>query len=79
MLKIGVIRWKGRCPKHPGYSPEIDGLGGIRGECQRCEMLLEIYGHHAALIQLIRQFGTRPDVKSRSRQLESEKQMSFDI
>ena len=61
MLKIGSIRWKGRCLKHAGYNPEIDGLGGIRGGCKRCEMLLEIYTHHASLVRLLREFGTRPE------------------
>jgi hypothetical protein len=73
MVKIGAVRWKGRCPKHPRYSPERDGRGGIRGGCQRCEMLLEIYTHHAALVRLIREFGTRsvpdPDVSNADRQM----------
>jgi hypothetical protein len=65
MLKIGSVRWKGRCSKHPRYNPEIDGLGGIRGGCIRCEMLLEIYSHHASLVRLIRQFGSRPEASER--------------
>jgi hypothetical protein len=66
MLKIGVVRWKGRCSKHPRYNPEMDGLGGIRGGCRRCEMLLEIYTNHTSLVRLIREFGTRADVRTRS-------------
>jgi hypothetical protein len=66
MLKIGSIRWKGRCQKHPGYVPEVDGLGGIRGGCTRCHMLLDIYTHHAALLRLMREFGTRPDSRMKS-------------
>jgi hypothetical protein len=65
MLKIGSIRWKGRCHKHPGYSPEVDGLGGIRGGCKRCELLLEIYAQHGALVRLMREFGSRADARSR--------------
>jgi hypothetical protein len=61
MLKIGSIRWKGRCHKHSGYNPEVDGLGGIRGGCKRCEMLLEIYMQHTSLVRLIREFGSRSD------------------
>jgi len=61
MLKIGVIRWKGRCAKHPRYHPETDGLGGIKGGCRRCEMLLDIFNHHRSLTQLVREFGTRPE------------------
>ena len=66
MLKIGVVRWKGRCSKHPRYSPETDGMGGIRGGCRRCEILLEIYTHHSSLVRLIREFGTRSEVSART-------------
>lgn len=78
MLKIGSIRWKGRCHKHPGYVPEIDGLGGIRGGCTRCHLLLEIYTHHAALTRLMREFGARADNRRRSpAELDAERQMSL--
>ena len=65
MLKIGSIRWKGRCHKHPGYSPEEDGLGGIRGGCTRCALLLDIYTQHGTLVRLMREFGSRADVRQR--------------
>lgn len=65
MLRIGSIRWKGRCHKHPGYTPEVDGLGGVRGGCKRCELLLDIYTQHAALVRLIREFGTRTESKAK--------------
>jgi hypothetical protein len=78
MLKIGSIRWKGRCHKHPGYNPEIDGQGGIRGGCRRCELLLEIYASHSTLVRLMREFGVRPDsAKSRVVNSEAERQLSF--
>jgi hypothetical protein len=77
VLKIGAIRWKGRCSKHQRYNPETDGLGGIRGGCVRCELLLEIYGHHSALVRLIREFGTRPEVKPKARAAGSDRQMSL--
>jgi hypothetical protein len=56
MLKIGTIRWKGRCTRHPQYDPQ-EGEGGIRGACSRCYALLEIYQHHRRLMELIRTFG----------------------
>jgi hypothetical protein len=59
MLKVGSVRWKGRCARHPRYDPAVDGLGGIRGGCRRCEMLLEIWQHHSQMVRLIREFGTR--------------------
>jgi hypothetical protein len=75
MLKIGVIRWKGRCPKHPRYHPQKDGLGGIKGGCRRCELLLEIYNQHSLLIRLVREFGTRPDPKPRVQESQADPQM----
>ena len=63
MLKIGSVRWKGRCGKHPRYDPEIDGLGGIRGGCSRCDMLLDIYQSHSKLVRLMREFGSREQPK----------------
>lgn len=63
MLKIGSIRWKGRCSKHQRYDPELDGLAGIRGGCRRCELLLEIWTAHSKLVRLMREFGTRDEPK----------------
>ena len=78
MLKIGSIRWKGRCHKHAGYNPETDGLGGIRGGCKRCELLLEIYTHHASVVRLIREFGSRTDNRPKPQSNgDSERQMSL--
>lgn len=77
MLKIGVIRWKGRCSKHPSYHPETDGLGGIRGGCLRCEMLLNIYKHHSALVRLIKEFGGRPAGNPTPGELSAERQLSL--
>jgi hypothetical protein len=77
MLKIGAVRWKGRCSKHPRYNPELDGLGGIRGGCRRCEMLLEIYTHHTSLVRLVREFGTRTEVSADSARADVNRQMSL--
>ena len=77
MLKIGVVRWKGRCAKHPNYDPAVDGLAGIRGGCKRCELLLDIYAQHGKLLQLLREFGTRPDVKAAREVSDLDRQMSL--
>lgn len=77
MLKLGVVRWKGRCTKHPSYDPYIDGLGGIRGGCQRCELLLEIQVQHERLVRLIREYGTRPDERQKRQDSEADRQMSL--
>ena len=80
MLKLGSVRWKGRCGRHPGYTPELDGLGGIRGGCKRCEMLLEIWDTHQRLVRLLREFGTRADDSARKLPVEEavdQRQMSL--
>jgi hypothetical protein len=56
MLKIGTLRWKGRCSRHPKYDPN-DGEGAIRGACSRCYTLLEIHRQHRRLVQMMREFG----------------------
>jgi hypothetical protein len=78
MLKIGSIRWKGRCSKHSAYNPEIDGLGGIRGGCKRCELLLDIYTQHASLVRLMREFGARSEARSKPlANADTERQLSL--
>jgi hypothetical protein len=77
MLKIGAIRCKGRCAKHPRYHPETDGLGGIKGGCRRCEMLLDIYQHHMSLVRLIKEFGARPDGKLTRDELGANRQLTL--
>lgn len=76
MLKIGSVKWKGRCLKHSMYDPEIDGLGGIRAGCHRCQLLLDIYQHHRAMVRLIREFGTREEPRSGAAAVE-ERQLSL--
>jgi hypothetical protein len=56
MLKIGTLKWKGRCGKHPRFDPE-QGEGAIRGGCIRCYALLDIYRQHKRLIEMMRAFG----------------------
>jgi hypothetical protein len=77
VLKIGSVRWKGRCSKHPAYNPELDGLGGIKGGCRRCEMLLDIYTHHAKLVRAMREFGTREEPKEKAAAHSDDTQLSF--
>jgi len=53
MVKLGTVRFKGRCDRHPGFHPH-DGIGGVRGGCKRCQLLLEIHDSHTRLVELIR-------------------------
>ncbi|MEP6535695.1 MAG: hypothetical protein ABJF23_10280 [Bryobacteraceae bacterium] len=81
MLKIGTVKWKGRCGKHHGYDPEQDGEGGIRGGCERCRLLLDIFLHHTRLVRAMREFGAASERSNSSRKkMPAEFQpMLFDI
>jgi hypothetical protein len=54
MLKLGTVRFKGRCKRHPGFDPE-GGAGAVKGGCKRCDLLVDIYQAHLRLTELIRQ------------------------
>ena len=62
MLKLGIVKWRGKCSKHSGFDPYSDGRGAIRGGCTRCEALMEIYELHQKMMGLMRQFNP-PDPK----------------
>lgn len=64
MLKIGSVKWRGKCPRHPRFDPYLDGRGGIRGNCEKCRALCDIYTHHAEMLALMRGF-TPPQPKRR--------------
>jgi hypothetical protein len=56
MLKIGSVRWRGKCPRHPGFDPHGEGRGVIRGGCAKCAALLEIEECHQRMLSLMRGF-----------------------
>ena len=56
MLKIGSVRWRGKCTKHPGFDPAKDGPGAVKGNCQRCNDLVVIYDLHQKALRLMRTF-----------------------
>jgi len=63
-VKIRSRKFEGRCARHKGYNPAIDGQGGIRGGCTRCQLLFEIWRASLNLNQLIRKFDpSHDDVK----------------
>jgi hypothetical protein len=53
-LKIRSRKFNGRCAKHKGYNPAVDGPGAIRGNCPRCCLLYEIWEASLHLNKLIR-------------------------
>jgi hypothetical protein len=60
MLKIKAAKWFGRCPRHPMFDPEADGIGAIRGGCPHCLELQEIFEAHQHALQLMRAFAPMP-------------------
>jgi len=80
-MKIRSRKFEGRCGRHKGYNPGIDGQGGIRGGCARCQLLFEIWQASLRLNQLIRKFDPghddlkRPAVEKTS--AADPRQMSF--
>ena len=55
-MKIRSRKFDGRCARHKGYNPAVDGRGGIRGACARCSLLCDIWESSLKLNQLIRKF-----------------------
>jgi hypothetical protein len=60
-MKIRSRKFNGRCTKHKGFNPAVDGRGGIRGACARCTLLADIWEASLALNQLIRKFDPHYD------------------
>jgi len=65
MLKIGSVRWRGKCPRHPRFDPYLDGQGGIKGGCEKCTALVDIYSLHAQMLGLMRGFAPPQRTKRR--------------
>jgi hypothetical protein len=64
MLKIGSVRWRGKCSKHPGFDPAMDGPGAIRGNCQKCSDLMVIHELHQKALRLMRTFRPMEEKKA---------------
>jgi len=60
MLKIERAKWHGKCPRHPMFDPESDGIGAIKGGCPRCQELQDIFVSHQRTLQLMRAFAPFP-------------------
>jgi len=76
LLKVGSVRWKGKCSRHPGYNPLVDGAGAIRGNCPRCHLLLEIHALHQRALRLMREFQPT-ESKRKAEKAESSRQQSL--
>jgi hypothetical protein len=56
MLKIGAVRWRGKCSRHPMFDPFEGGRGAVKGGCPRCTSLVEICEMHQKMLALMRTF-----------------------
>jgi hypothetical protein len=65
MLKIGTVRWRGKCSRHQRFDPFEDGRGGVKGGCVRCLALVEIFEMHQKMLALMRTFAPPADKKPR--------------
>ena len=54
MLKLGSVRFRSKCSRHPKFNPARDGLAAIKGGCPKCHLLLDISETHRKLIDLMR-------------------------
>jgi hypothetical protein len=59
-LKIRSRKFEGRCARHKRYNPAVDGQGGIKAGCVRCNLIFEIWQASLKLNQLIRNDLQRP-------------------
>ena len=75
MLKLGTIRWKGKCSKHPRYDPGDTGESGLVGGCARCLELLQIFQSHKKTLSLLRAFGPVRDLKPKSAEPTEDRQI----
>jgi hypothetical protein len=67
MLKIGSVRWRGKCPRHPRFDPGLDGRGGVRGGCEKCLLLADIHEHHTRMVGMMRRFAPPRETPRRPR------------
>jgi hypothetical protein len=65
MLKIGSIRWRGKCARHPSFDPYADGRGAIKGGCVKCTALMEIHESHQKMIALMRSFAPPQPIRKK--------------
>ncbi len=63
MLKIGAVRWRGKCSRHPMFDPFEGGRGAVKGGCVRCLSLVEICESHQKMMALMRTFAPPPEKK----------------
>jgi hypothetical protein len=80
MLKIGAVKWHGKCPRHPMFDPEKDGISAIKGGCTRCQELLAIFESYRRTLQMMRAFAPFPAKSKEPAEPEPDRQQDlFDL
>ena len=77
MLKIGTVKWQGKCSRHPMFDPSSDGPGAIRGGCTRCQDLQTIFDNHQRTLRLMRTFAPPAMRGKRTEAIETRQQDLF--
>lgn len=77
MLKIGTIKWQGKCAKHPMFDPESGGAGAIKGGCPRCQELQQIFESHQRTLRLMRAFGPSLGQRKKAAEPKEDRQRSL--
>jgi hypothetical protein len=77
MLKIGTVKWRGRCSRHPMFDPEADGPGAIKAGCSRCQDLQTIFESHQRTLRLMRTFAPPAVERRKPAEVDSERQQDL--
>jgi hypothetical protein len=77
MLKIGTVKWRGKCSRHPMFDPEADGIGAIKGGCSRCQDLQAIFESHQITLRLMRTFAPPAAPRRKPADLDAERQQDL--
>ena len=77
MLTIERLKWHGKCPRHPMFDPEADGVGAIKGGCPRCLELQDIFESHRHTLRLIDAFAPISTQRPRSSEPSPDRQQDL--
>jgi hypothetical protein len=77
MLRLGTVRFRAKCPRHPRYNPALEGEGAIKGGCQKCQLLLEIFYAHRQMVTLMKKVKDVSQKQGSGTRAHSETQMDL--
>ena len=80
MLKVIIPVFRGKCAKHPRFSPLQGGRGGIKAGCPVCHQLCEVAEaaeRYRRIVATARELTAKPREAARTRPAEAEQQEMF--